>query len=188
MPSHLIAVLASLIAAVALAAAARAEPVRIVAIGDSNIAGYAVDPDENYPAKVERALRARGLDVSVVNEGVGGDTCAGVLARLDSDVPDGTHLVLLSIGENDLKGGAPREALTAPWREIESRLARRGIALINLDTAAGFHGAAYGRPELHIETNTPAFGRWHLNAKGYEEVVARTLPEIEARVRQLARR
>ncbi|MEH2513644.1 lysophospholipase L1-like esterase [Nitrobacteraceae bacterium AZCC 1564] len=32
-------------------------------------------------------LRARGLDVNVINAGISGDTTGGMLARLDSAVP-----------------------------------------------------------------------------------------------------
>jgi hypothetical protein len=53
--------LAGLLALAALLSwsSARAE-VRIVCIGDSNIAGKGVSSSEAYPAQLERALRARG--------------------------------------------------------------------------------------------------------------------------------
>lgn len=170
------------LAALAPGAAARAEH-RIVVLGDSNIAGYGVDPDHAYPAQLERALRARGHAVVVINEGVSGDTCAGLLHRLDSDVPDGTHLVLFSIGQNDMKIGIPRDALDAPWRELVIRLQARGIATLNIGTGREFQGDAFERAEMHIETN-PMMG-WHLNAAGYAVVVARTLPAVEAALLRL---
>lgn len=156
---------------------------RIVVLGDSNIAGYGVDPNQSYPAQLERALRARGHAVVVINEGISGDTCAGLLHRLDSDVPDGTHLVLFSIGQNDMKIGIPRDALDAPWRELVIRLQARGIATVNIGTGRDFQGDAFERAEMHIETN-PTMG-WHLNAVGYAVVVARTLPEVEAALLRL---
>ncbi len=171
-----------LLGVLAAGAAARAEH-RIVVLGDSNIAGYGVDPDHAYPAQLERALRARGHAVVVINEGVSGDTCAGLLHRLDSDVPDGTHLVLFSIGQNDMKIGIPRDALDAPWRELVIRLHARGIAAVNIGTGRDFQGEAFERAEMHIETN-PAIG-WHLNAAGYAIVVARTLPAVEAALLRL---
>lgn len=163
--------------------AAAATEFRIVVLGDSNIAGYGVDPTQAYPAQLERALRARGHAVVVINEGVSGDTCAGLLHRLDSDVPDGTHLVLFSIGQNDMKIGIPRDALDAPWRELVIRLHARGIATLNIGTGRDFQGDAFDRAELHIEAN-PATG-WHLNAAGYAVVVARTLPAVEAALLRL---
>src|SRR5215472_6020056 len=75
--------------------------VRVVALGDSGIRGMGVPESQAYPAQLEAALRARGHQVSVTNQGVNGDTTTGVLARLDSAVPAGTNIVVLSIGGND---------------------------------------------------------------------------------------
>jgi lysophospholipase L1-like esterase len=76
--------------------------IRIVALGDSGIYGQGVGRNETYPAKLDRALKARGHDVSVVNAGSNGDTTQGVLNRLDSAVPQGTQIVVLSVGVNDV--------------------------------------------------------------------------------------
>jgi acyl-CoA thioesterase-1 len=48
--------------------ASYAAPLSIVVIGDSNIEGKGVSRSDAYPAQLERALRARGLDVRVANE------------------------------------------------------------------------------------------------------------------------
>src|SRR5258708_39655346 len=76
--------------------------VRIVALGDSGIRGKGVPESQAYPAQLEAALRARGHQVTVTNQGVNGDTTSGSLARLDSAVPPGTNIVILKIGINDL--------------------------------------------------------------------------------------
>src|SRR5690606_26270966 len=60
-----------------------AGPARILALGDSLTAGYGLPSDAAFPAKLEKALQAKGLDVTVDNAGVSGDTTAGGLARLD---------------------------------------------------------------------------------------------------------
>ena len=75
--------LATLAFSAALGAAAVAQA-QIVAIGDSNIAGKGVASSDNYPTKLEKALRARGYKGAVTNAGISGDTTQGVLARLDS--------------------------------------------------------------------------------------------------------
>ena len=68
-----------------------------------------------FPAKLERALKAKGIAVAIANAGVSGDTAAGGLARLDWSVPDGTEAVILELGANDALRGidpeATREAL-----------------------------------------------------------------------------
>ena len=70
--------------------AAKAAPIRIVAFGASETAGYGVGSNEAWPARLEAMLRAKGYDVSIANEGVSGDTTAGMLSRLVSAVPNGT--------------------------------------------------------------------------------------------------
>ena len=90
--------------------------IRIVALGDSGIYGQGVGRNETYPAKLERALKARGHDVSVANAGSNGDTTQGVLNRLDTAVPQGTQIVVLSVGVNDVVQFSI-DAKTMPKRE-----------------------------------------------------------------------
>ena len=66
-----------------LATETRAEELRIVMLGDSLTAGYGLASRDGLPARLETALRARGLDARVIDAGVSGDTTAGGLARLD---------------------------------------------------------------------------------------------------------
>src|SRR5947199_3817555 len=68
---------------------------QIVAIGASNVAGRGVSSSDAWPAQLEGMLIAKGRNVHVTNAGISGDTNAGMLARLDSAVPQGTKVVLL---------------------------------------------------------------------------------------------
>src|SRR4026209_718347 len=72
-----------LIAALAFAATADPanQPLRIVVLGDSLVAGFGIRPSEAFPAQLERALKERGHAVEVINAGVSGDTTAGGLDR-----------------------------------------------------------------------------------------------------------
>ncbi|MCB1488247.1 MAG: hypothetical protein KDJ88_12420, partial [Bauldia sp.] len=83
---------------VALAAPAIAEPIRIVALGDSLTAGYGLAADEAFPARLEAALRARGHDVIVVNAGVSGDTASDGAARLDWSIGPDADAVIVELG------------------------------------------------------------------------------------------
>ena len=87
---------AALLLAVA-ADTAKAAPIRIVAFGASNTAGYGVGSNLAWPARLEAMLRAKGYDVTIANEGISGDTTAGMLSRLNSTVPNGTRIALLAI-------------------------------------------------------------------------------------------
>ena len=108
----------------AVAGLAAERPVKIVALGDSLTAGYGLAASEAFPAKLEKALRARGLAVEVANAGVSGDTTSGGLARLDWAVPDGTDAVIVELGANDmLQGKDPKLARRS--LERNSATARR---------------------------------------------------------------
>src|SRR5262245_40372365 len=99
----------------ALAAGAMAQPksapVRIVVFGDSLVAGFQLKESDAFPAQLERALKARGHAVEVVNAGVSGDTTASGLARLRWSMPEKADAVILELGANDaLRGLDPGKA------------------------------------------------------------------------------
>ncbi len=92
------------------AAGAAAEPIRLLALGDSLTAGYGLPTDQSFPVQLESALRDKGYEVAVINAGVSGDTTAGGLARLDWALSDEPDLVLLELGANDgLRGLDPND-------------------------------------------------------------------------------
>jgi acyl-CoA thioesterase-1 len=102
-----------LVAALAFGATAApaSQPLRIVVLGDSLVAGLGLKPSEAFPAQLERALKERGHDVEVINAGVSGDTTAGGLDRVGWAVPERTGAVILELGANDaLRGLDPRRA------------------------------------------------------------------------------
>jgi acyl-CoA thioesterase-1 len=105
-------------------------PIRLVALGDSLMAGYELPQTAAFPVVLEKALRARGHNVEVANAGVSGDTTSGGLERLDWSVPEGTDGVILELGANDMLRGIdpriPRRALEA----IVARLKERGIPVM----------------------------------------------------------
>jgi acyl-CoA thioesterase-1 len=118
----------------ALSAAAAAEkadrPVRIVVLGDSLSAGLGLSAPDALPAKLEKALKAKGLAVTIENAGVSGDTASGGLGRLDWSVPDGTDAVIVELGANDaLRGNDPKVTRTA-LETIIRRLKQRHIAVL----------------------------------------------------------
>jgi acyl-CoA thioesterase-1 len=101
-----------------------------VVLGDSLSAGFGLAAQDALPAKLERALKARGIAVEIANAGVSGDTASGGLARLDWSVPDGTDAVILELGANDaLRGGDPK-ATRAALDTIIRRLKERRIAVL----------------------------------------------------------
>ena len=120
------------------AAAAPEAPVmgperHILALGDSLFAGYGVKPGESYPAKLEAALRAHGVNSRVANAGVSGDTTAGGLARLAftlNSQPQAPDLVIISLGGNDMLRGLAPDQTRANLEAIVSELGRRKIPVL----------------------------------------------------------
>ncbi|WP_367872850.1 arylesterase [Luteolibacter sp. Populi] len=82
---------------------------RIVVLGDSITAGYGLDPQEAYPALLQKKIDAAGLPYTVANAGVSGDTTAGGLRRIDWALgKDGAEVLVVALGGNDgLRGIKP---------------------------------------------------------------------------------
>lgn len=82
----------------------------ILVLGDSLAAGYGLDPGEAYPALLQKKVDAAGLNFTVINGGVSGDTSAGGLRRVDWYLKRKTGVLILELGGNDGLRGLPPEA------------------------------------------------------------------------------
>ena len=81
---------------------ALAAPVKILALGTSLTQGYGLPPGTEFPVQLQAALKAAGVDATVINAGVSGDTSAGGLARLDWSVADKPDATIVDLGSNDM--------------------------------------------------------------------------------------
>jgi acyl-CoA thioesterase-1 len=184
------------------AAAAGDRPVRIVVLGDSLTAGFGLPADAAFPAKLEKALRAKGLAVEVGNAGVSGDTASGGLARLDWSVPEGTDAVIVELGANDMLRGIDPKVTRAALEEIVRRLSARRIPILLAGMRAAPNlGPDYGRAFESIYSDLGNQGGvlfypffldgvvaeaklnqrdgLHPTAAGVDTIVARILPKVE---------
>lgn len=112
---------------------------RIVALGDSLFAGYGLEPGQSYPAHLEAALRARGINARITNAGVSGDTTAGGLERLDftlNSLPQSPDLVIISLGGNDMLRSLPPEQTRANLDAILGKLKARKVPVLLLGMLA----------------------------------------------------
>lgn len=83
---------------------------RIVVLGDSITAGYGLDPQEAYPALLQKKVDAAGLPYTVTNAGVSGDTTAGGLRRVAWALGKGADVLVVALGGNDgLRGISPEQ-------------------------------------------------------------------------------
>lgn len=111
------------------------DELRIVALGDSLFTGYGLEPGQSYPARLEAALRARGINARITNAGVSGDTTAGGLGRLDftlNSLAKPPAMVIISLGGNDMLRGLPPEATRKNLDEMLGKLKARGIPVVLL--------------------------------------------------------
>lgn len=110
--------------------AARAEPLVLVALGDSLTAGYELPPGAGFPAQLQKALAAEGRDVEVRDAGVSGDTTSGGLARLDWSVGPDADAVIVALGGNDALRGIDPAETRANLTAILDRLAERELPVL----------------------------------------------------------
>ncbi|TRD12173.1 arylesterase [Erythrobacter insulae] len=180
--------------------------VTILAFGNSLFAGYGLSEGESYPAKLERALRSKGINAVISNAGVSGDTSAAGLQRLtftldaQKQKPD---LFILELGGNDLlRGLSPAETranLSAMMDELKDRdipvllMGMRAPPNYGPEYQADFD-ALYGDlaqeydadlipfwlEDIYQEPTLFQSDRIHPTAEGIETLVSSTLEKVEA--------
>ena len=75
----------------------------VLAFGDSLYAGYGLENSESLPARLEARLRKAGVNATVVNAGVSGDTTAAGHVEIDPAQDVGGALARAE-GEGDIAG------------------------------------------------------------------------------------
>jgi acyl-CoA thioesterase-1 len=145
--------------------AADAAPLRIVAVGASNTSGWLISEQSAYPAVLQRMLKEKGIEAQITNAGVPFDTTSKMLARIDSAVPDGTQIVILQPGGNDLRFLGSREQRSANIAMMARRLQARSIKVIVYDEEI---------PWKYV------FDGIHLTPTGHRMIAASLLPKVMA--------
>jgi acyl-CoA thioesterase I len=184
-------------------AAIGAKPIKMVVLGDSLSAGFGLAGSDAFPAKLQKALKTKGIPVDMVNAGVSGDTSSGGRDRLDWSVPEGTRAVIVELGANDALRGTDPAVTRAALSDIVTRLKARGIAVLLCgmfappnygdDFAARFN-AIY--PDIAKSSGVPLYPFFlegvaadarlnqadgmHPTAEGVEIIVNNILPTVEA--------
>jgi acyl-CoA thioesterase-1 len=159
--------------AVAAFAFVPAASAQVVALGASNTQGHGVGAAAAFPAQLQGLLKAQGVNVTVANAGVFGDTTAGMLARLGSAVPNGAKVVVVQYGGNDARKGISSAQKQANINEIESRLRARGIKIVDADAPT----SAALRAGLKQADNI------HLTAEGHRQVAQNVLSAVAGGLR-----
>src|SRR5712664_957811 len=179
------------------------KPVKMVVLGDSLSAGLGLPASAAFPARLQKALKDKGIDIDMINAGVSGDTSSGGRDRLDWSVPEGTEAVIVELGANDALRGIDPAVTRSALTDILGRLKARGIAVLlcgmlappnyGHDYADRFN-AIY--PDLAKSFNVPLYPFFlngvaadaklnqadgiHPTAEGVDIIVQNILPSVEA--------
>jgi len=180
-----------------------AQPVKMVVLGDSLSAGLGLSGPAAFPARLQKVLKDKGIEVDMINAGVSGDTASGGRDRLDWSVPAGTEAVIVELGANDALRGTDPAVTRAALTDIVSRLKARRIAVMlcgmlappnyGQDYAARFN-TIY--PDLAKKFDVPLYPFFlagvaadpklnqadgiHPTAEGVDIIVANILPTVQA--------
>lgn len=73
----------------------------ILIFGDSITAGYGVEPQQAFPALIQNRIDSMGLNYTVINGGLSGETSAGGLRRIDWVLQRKVDVMILELGGND---------------------------------------------------------------------------------------
>ena len=184
-------------------AAAETKPIKLVVLGDSLSAGLGLPASAAFPARLQKALKIKGIMVDMTNAGVSGDTSSGGRDRLDWSVPEGTVAVILELGANDALRGIDPAVTRAALTDILTRLKARKIAVLLCGMVAPpNYGSDYSArfnaiyPELAESFGVPLYPFFlegvatdarlnqadglHPTAEGVDLIVKNILPTVEA--------
>ena len=196
------AVAVGLMGAASIAAAAADRPLKVVALGDSLTAGYGLAEQDGFVPRLQAALAAKGVDATIANAGVSGDTATDGLARLDWSVPAQTQAVIVELGANDMLRGLDPQLTRKALEAILQRLSARHIAVLLCGMRAAPNlGSAYGQafdriyPQLAAQYGVALYPFFldgvaanlqltqsdgmHPNAAGVAVIVRRIFPKVE---------
>ena len=177
---------------------ANAQQIQIVAFGHSGVTGNGkssatgisggVPMAEAWPALIERNLRSRGWDVKVTNKGIAGDTAARALRRVDADVPQGTTLTLIWMGENEVRAGAKVEDARKDVEAVAQAAQKKSSRILLLaqrqpDPPLRFVvtwiSGTYDPKTFYPIAQYDSGDKEHLNAAGNELIAQRAVPDLE---------
>lgn len=146
-------------------------PLRIVAFGSSSTEGIgASSPANAYPARLQADLRTRlhGIDVTVINRGIGGEAVDDMLARLDRDViRPKPQLVIWQTGSNDPLRGVSLAHFRTATLDAVRRIRDAGIDVVlmepqwcpKLEATPGANGFRDAVREIGRELDVPVIRR-----------------------------
>jgi acyl-CoA thioesterase I len=157
--------------------AARAETVRIVVLGASNAAGWAVGSSAAWPAQLEAMLRAKGYDVDLSVRAVRGASSAQIIGQAGA-IPAGTRVVAFDVGGgNDRDSGVSKAGSAANRAQIEARIRAAGAKPVFVSYPSIVGPQREGSPAW-----IAGDPHHHITAQSHRRVAAAILPRVIAAI------
>jgi acyl-CoA thioesterase-1 len=121
-----------------------AEPITIAALGDSLTQGYGLAVEDGFVAQLQSWADAQGVEVTLINAGVSGDTTAGGLSRAAWTLTPDVDAMIVALGGNDLLRGIDPDVSRANLTGIleAAKTADVKVLLIGMK-APGNYGPEY---------------------------------------------
>src|SRR5687767_4654272 len=90
----------------------------VLFFGTSLTAGAGLEPEQAFPALVEKKADSAGLPIRAVNAGLSGETTAGAVRRIDWVLRTPADIIVVETGANDALRGLPPAAAKANIEKI----------------------------------------------------------------------
>ena len=120
----------------------------VLFFGTSLTAGLGLNPEQAFPALIEKKAEAEGVPITVVNGGLSGETTAGAARRIDWVLRTPVDLVVIESGANDALRGLSPEAARVNIERVISVVKQKQpgakIVLIQMEAPPNM-GPAYTR-------------------------------------------
>ena len=128
------------IATIFFALPAIADPIQVVAFGDSLTQGYGLQVKDGFVPQLQAWADAQGLEVALSNAGVSGDTTAGGLSRVAWTLTPDVEAMIVTLGGNDVLRGIDPAVSRANLHGIlsEAKAADVAVLLIGMKAPGNF--------------------------------------------------
>ena len=113
-----------------IAVTGHARELKLLAFGDSLIAGYGLPKKDGFSDQLEATLNHTGIRLKVINAGVSGDTSAGGLSRIDWALGANPDAILLELGANDSLRGIDPAITKMNLQKILTKLQKIGTPIL----------------------------------------------------------
>ena len=107
-----------------------AKQITIMLYGDSLMAGYGLNQNENLSSALAAKFNLKETAVLIINASVSGNTTSNGLARLDWSLGESPNIVILCLGANDMLRGIDPKHIKENLNTMISKINESGSKVI----------------------------------------------------------